>query len=64
MRREMNWRNKIPTCLVGAVDDATTLDEARWLARIELDLVEEGEEAADDYTPRDVAAIRRFAAEV
>ena len=59
-----DWRNKIPTCLVGAVDDAATLDEARWLARIELDLVEEEEDAADDYTPREVAAIRRFAAQV
>ena len=60
----MDWRQRIPTCLIGAVDDATTLDEARWLARIELDLIEEGEEAAADYTPREVAVIRRFAAEV
>ena len=56
----MNWMNKVPTCLVGTVDDAKTLDEAKWLARIELDLIEEGEEAADAYSPREVQQIRRF----
>ena len=62
----MSFRQRIPTCLVrtGAVDEATTLAEARWLARIELDLIEEGEEAADDYTMKEVDAIRRFAAVV
>jgi hypothetical protein len=59
----MDWRNKIPTCLVGtSVDDATTLAEARWLARIELDLIAEGEEAADDYAAAEVRQIQQFAA--
>ena len=55
----------MPACLSStSVDDAETLKEARWLARIELDLIEEGEEAADDYTPAEVAQIRRFVSRV
>ncbi len=58
----MTWRRKLPACLVGtSVDDAKSLAEARRLAQIELDLIEEGQDAADDYTAAEVRQIRRLA---
>ena len=56
-RRELD---SIPDCLVGSVADAQTFDDAVWLARIELDLIEEGQEAAEAYSAKEVQQIRRF----
>lgn len=41
-------------------DDAPTPAELVNIVRIELDLIEEGQEAAEHYTQADVAKIRRF----
>lgn len=40
--------------------DAPTARDAWWMARIELDLIDEGQEAAECYTPVEVILIRRF----
>lgn len=51
----------MPLCLVGtSCDDASSLAELRHLVRCEIDLIEEGEDAANDYSRQDLAAIRRY----
>ena len=56
-----SWLKKLPLCLVGSgVDDASDLAEARHLACCELDLIEEEEEVAADYSAADVKSIRQW----
>lgn len=52
---------KPPACMVGGyVDDAQDDGMLTHLVQIELDLIEEGQEAANYYTRREVASIRRW----
>ena len=52
---------KPPSCLVGGhVDDARDDAELIHLVRIELDLIEEGQDGTQHYTRRDLATIRRW----
>lgn len=54
------WRMSIPVCLADSCGDAVCLGEAVWFAILELDLIEEGQEAAECYTKREVKQIRKF----
>ena len=66
----------MPACLIGACDDYVGITtEARRdnedpmallrnLVSTELDLIDEGEEAAENYTKRQVASIRRYHAKL
>ena len=59
----MSWRNKIPACLQGGpTDDAADESEAKWLALIQLDLIEEHQDGTGVYTKKEIAQIRRYAA--
>lgn len=59
--RIQGWRQTIPTCLIGgSIDDAKTLDEAIHLAKIDLDLIEEGQDGTEEYTRGDVRDIRKW----
>ncbi len=53
-------RLKPPACIVGYVDDAKDEGELIHSVRTELDLIEEGQDGTEEYTPREVAAIRRW----
>ena len=61
----------MPRCLVGEIDDDAIALEAtanadpplavlRDLVRVECDLIDEGHDATEHYTPREVAAVRRY----
>jgi len=59
---EKNWRKFVPICLIGGpIDDAKTLAEARHLAIIQLDLIAEQQDGTEEYGPRAIQSIRRFA---
>jgi hypothetical protein len=49
----------LPLCLIGSVDDPKTLDDLRWAALIQLDLIEEGQ---DGTFAKDAPPIRRWLA--
>ena len=50
-----------PLCLIGGcIDDVTTDAEIIHCARIQLDLIEEGQDGTEEYTRRDITEIRRF----
>jgi len=54
-------RNAMPACLVGSgCDDARTVEDLAFGARIELDLIEECQDGTEHYTKREIASIRRF----
>lgn len=53
-------RKAIPPCL--CYDPFMSFDEVVWFAIIELDLIDEGQEAANYYSKREVAQVRRFVA--
>lgn len=55
-----SWWNKIPECLWGDVDGAEDLLHAKYLAQVQLDLIEEGQDGTEDYTPVQIAQIKRF----
>lgn len=50
---------RMPLCLVGCLDDAETINDLWWLVRIELDLIEEGQDGTD-YSRQEVTAIRNY----
>lgn len=50
-----------PTCLVGGpVDDAASDKELLHLVRIQLDLIEEGQDGTEGYSRREVTAIKQW----
>jgi len=51
-------RKAIPGCL--CYDPFMTFDEVVWFAIIELDLIDERQEAANYYTKREVNQLRHF----
>jgi hypothetical protein len=53
-------REAPPSC--GDVDSALTPEEVVSLVQTELDLIEEGQEAAEYHTAADVRRIRKFLA--
>ena len=50
----------IPACAPSECFDSPTFEEAVYFARLELDLIDEGQEAAECYTKREVARLRKF----
>lgn len=56
----MNWRDTIPSGAPTECWDAPTFGEALYLGRIELDLIEEGQEAAGHYTKRQIRNLRKW----
>ncbi|MCE9545267.1 MAG: hypothetical protein K8T25_07090 [Planctomycetia bacterium] len=59
----MNWSNTIPSCAPSECFAAPSLGEALYFALLELDLIDEGQEAADHYTKRDIRHLRRWVSE-
>lgn len=58
-----DWRQSIPACLVGDIDDAADLAEAVHLAVCQLDLIEEGQDGTEHYTRQNVRQIKKWIAE-
>lgn len=50
----------LPACLAGDVDDAADLTEAIHIAKCQLDIIAEGQDGTDHYTPADVREIRNW----
>lgn len=50
----------IPQCAPSECFEVSTFAEAVYFAQIELDLIDEGQEAAECYTKREIAALRKF----
>ncbi len=49
--------NDLPMCLVGGgADDATTMEDLVSLARIQLDLIEEGQDGTEEDDPDAIKA--------
>lgn len=44
----------------GDWSDAETVQDVIWLVRLELDLIDEGQDSADAYDAVEVIQIRRF----
>lgn len=57
--RTPEWHKAIPDCAPSECFDSITFCEAMMYIRIELDLIEEGQEAAQAYTKRQVAQLRK-----
>ena len=52
---------KLPMCLVGADDGSVkTITDLWHLARIQLDLYDEGQDGTEDMTAKDVGALRKY----
>lgn len=54
------WRKSVPACAPSECHDAENLAEAAYMAKLELDLIDEGQEAALCYSGRQVALLRKF----
>lgn len=59
---EDDWRESVPACLVGDIDDAGDLAEAVHLAVCQLDLIEEGQDGTEHYTRHNIRQIKRWIA--
>ncbi len=57
-KNKTDWRTAVPACF--DYDPFMTFSEVVWHAQIELDLIEEGQEAAECYTKRQVKQLRKF----
>lgn len=53
-------RRAIPKCAPDECHYAASFPEAVYFAQLELDLIDEGQEAAACYTKRQVASLRKF----
>lgn len=51
---------RIPNCLAGDIDDASTTEEALALATTQADLIEEGQDGTEQYRKRDIVTIRNW----
>lgn len=56
--RKNSWKE--PDCLSADICDARDLDEAVWLAIIQLDLIEEGQDGTEHYTSKNVKEIKAW----
>lgn len=54
------WLQTLPLCAPSECFEAPSFAEAVYFAKLELDLIDEGQDAARTYTKREVAALRKF----
>ena len=57
MAAKKTWHSSMPNCFF---PDADTLEEALSQASLELDLIDEGQEAAECYTAAEVKSLRKW----
>lgn len=55
-----DWIKTAPACLIGDIEDATTIEQAVSLARVQLDLIEERQDGTEHYTKANIKSIRRW----